>query len=34
MEPKAIKITLSQFCGEQVILVDYEDGTYKTIFIS
>jgi len=30
---KVTKVQLAEFQGEQIIWVDYEDGTYKAIFI-
>lgn len=30
---KVTNITLSQFQNQQIIWVDYEDGTYRAIFI-
>lgn len=31
---KVIKITLDQHCGQQIIWLDYEDGTCKVAFIN
>lgn len=33
-EAKITKVTLGEFQGEQIIWLDYEDGTYRAIFVS
>lgn len=30
---KVSKVTLGKFCEENIVWIDYEDGTYKAIFI-